>query len=161
MNNKYIVIYSRPVKAAYSLYWQKRYSFAELARTFEEALLLNDQRVTGLSLKIRKFGKIKPDPFHMAYLEMSRHSFYLNRAINMLSNANIFTIDSSMLSKNPKQVFDKVMQFLDLESSNLEFCQYTSNKAKVVRSHLLSHLLFYGSSIKRCSGTTRKVVEIF
>ena len=133
--SKIIIMLRKPSDLIYSAYYQNVYNGIENAKSFEEALKLEDFRKQNVNSKISY-----ADSYHLLYSRFVQYEKYLKNYFNAFGRENVLVILFDDFKKNTEREYIKVLNFLSLEpEAAITFSQY--NASKEVQSEVLRNIL--------------------
>lgn len=134
-----LVSLRNPVDRAYSAYWYQRRKGWETARTFEEALALEDERVEA-------GGK---EGVHCTYLRRGRYAEQLERLTERLGGDRWRAVLLEDLRERPIATNRRLFEFLGLDTEFEPTTDRRHNPAAAPRSKLLARLAIAENPVKR------------
>lgn len=143
---KFIVMIRNPIDLAYSLHSQLLYGGDEDENDFQKAWYLQEKRKRGL--KIPKFSR---DAKSLQYGEIAKVGKQLERMYRIVNKDNVHIIFFDELKKSPKDVYDNVLNFLNLENDKrLNFPVINNNK--IIKFEMVANFFHYVNRLKRKIG---------
>lgn len=140
-NMKFIIMVRDPVSRAYSAYnYAIKNGWEDENNSFEDALSLEKER-------------IKNEEYDLMYFENGMYYKHIKSWQQDFAKENFLIIKDTELRDNPKDVLEKIFNFLDIDHRNDIDTSQEFNKAGIVRSKILqSFLLKKDSSLKKYIG---------
>jgi hypothetical protein len=129
-----IILVREPAEMLYSLYYQFRFDGNESLPTFEEALAAEDARRAG-----RTTGRRTYLAQGLLYHEVARYTEQIQRYLKVFGSERVKTVLYDDFASAPAAVYRGVLEFLDVDSTQLpsQFAVVNSNKA-IERSLLMA-----------------------
>jgi len=119
-NAKLIVLLRNPIDRAYSNYNMRAEADTE-SLSFKDAVKQEKQRTKGEFEKMLKDGNYySRDYYHYSYLHRSIYVDKLKRWMSIFPKEQFLFIQSEEFFKNPSEVYNKVLQFLELSPHDLK-----------------------------------------
>ena len=127
-NAKFIVLLRNPIDRAYSHYNQNIHLDYEY-RSFEDAIAHEQERIRGRYQKMQDNENYYSWDFDIyAYLQHGIYATYLERWLQEFPKEQFFITSSEEFLKDTKNVYNKVLKFLNL--SNFELSDYQRFKQR-------------------------------
>ena len=132
---KIIIMLRKPSDLIYSAYYQNVYNGIETAKTFEEALMLENTR------KINSNNKVSyAEALHLQYSRFVRYEKYLKNYYEVFGKKNILIIFFDDFKIKTEEEYNRVLSFLSLKKeATVSFKKY--NASKKTKSSLIRSLL--------------------
>jgi len=130
---KFIVALRNPINRAYSAYWYFRSNGLEECDTFEKALELEKERITGSFTEQADF----------TYIEHGKYADQLKYYLSAFGPEQLLSFFSDELRSNPEEVLGRVLKFLNLDNQTADFnLSRDSNSAHKPRFPAFQKFLF-------------------
>ena len=121
---KIIAMFRNPVEMVHALHSQLLYVAEENVSDFETAWRLQERRAHGLDIPPRSRGA-----FLLQYAEFARFGTQVERLLSSFPAAQVKLILYDDFTASPRQVYDEVIEFLNLPDDNrTEFPRINENK---------------------------------
>jgi hypothetical protein len=131
---RFVYSVRNPVDMAYSLHSQLRFDDDEDVASFEEAWDLQVRRARGDRVPRRC-----REPRLLQYRKVASLAHRLEWLRSYVPNAQLLVVVFDDLIDNPREVYEKVLQFLDVPSNGRRVFPVI-NESKVQRSRVIGHL---------------------
>jgi len=141
---KCLVCLRNPVEQVVSLYYQKRNTGNEVAKTFEEAWRLSELREQGTYARL--IGKNLYTE-NWSYKKVGRLGEQIKSVLEIFGKANIHFVFLDDIKASPNHVWNSILEFLDVKKIELEDAT-NRNPATVPKSLFLQKLRFVLAKLK-------------
>lgn len=119
-NAKFIILLRNPVNRIYSHY-NMRVNSGKETLSLQDAIKTENQRTEGeYKRMLEDENYYSLDYYHHSYLDLSIYVDKLKRWMDIFSNEQFLIIQSERFFSNPDQVFQEVLQFLNVPNFHLE-----------------------------------------
>lgn len=141
---KFIICLRNPVEMAISMHSERVYQGEEPIASFYDAWKEEKNRTLGLGIP----STMKKNSLFLQYGQVCKHGFWLENLFSQISKEKVHIVLLDEIKKNPMNVFDDVLSFLNVPFENsIQLKKY--NPAKQVRSVRTSTFIKKGIHLKR------------